>query len=231
MHKKQFTKNRETQRLHPITMLALLGCFSVLLVYFSSLTSAIGLSTSQTSNDLPSLPPIIQGQCTQLIQTCANCTYVNLTTITHFPDATITSVNAQMSKLDSSDYNYTYCNTTELGTLVYNTLGDPNGILVNQQVSREITPTGNSSNIWYFVLVTGLFYFLAIFGFTKRNGVMAALGGIGMIVLGIYFVNGGLDIYRDTVTLTLSYITLGLGSYFFLAPTLDTLVEAFNDLK
>lgn len=85
-----------------------------------------------------------QYECVILKQTCANCTFVNVTSVVakNSSGASIQLLgNVPMTKI-GTEYNYTFCSTTNLGEYTYNTLGNPDGILTTQPVSFSITPSG-----------------------------------------------------------------------------------------
>ena len=73
-----------------------------------------------------SLGTFKKDSCIQLIQTCSNCTYNNLTYIYQTGDAVLYNISDGMTK-QGSFYNYTFCNTTGIGEYIVNGLGDPDG--------------------------------------------------------------------------------------------------------
>lgn len=91
----------------------------------------------------------------------------------------------------------------------------------------EVTPTGSndSNNLTFFIIFFIIAYGVGFFGFFGKNQLISFLGGITMILLGIYMVSSGIIVYRNTFTIALSYITLGLGFIFMLVPA----VEAIQD--
>lgn len=80
-------------------------------------------------------------ECANLLQTCDNCTYVNISSIT-YPNSTKTILNNAMEQ-HGLEYNYTFCNTTVLGLYYYTVIGDKNGEQSVETISFEITPNGN----------------------------------------------------------------------------------------
>jgi len=66
-----------------------------------------------------------QNDCVELLQTCENCTYVNISAIT-YPNSTIIISEVAMTKADTV-YNYTFCNTSVLGEYKVNGYGDEDG--------------------------------------------------------------------------------------------------------
>src|SRR3990167_9658863 len=55
-----------------------------------------------------------QGTCVDLLQTCAFCTYNNITSVVYPNSTNAISGEIPMTKIGTS-YNYTFCNTTALG--------------------------------------------------------------------------------------------------------------------
>lgn len=109
--------------------------------------------------DSASLPAIMQGQCMPLVEYCANCTSVNFTTIS-YPNQTVQTLN-YLSSLQSQDtyVNNSFCNTGTLGTYIYSAVGDPNGVIVSQSVSRDVTLTGYEFTTQQGILYGVLFLF------------------------------------------------------------------------
>lgn len=128
-----------------------------------------------------------KGECVNLVQTCNNCTYVNVTKVL-YPNSTIAVSSLAMTK-EGTFYSVQFCNTNETGTYIYNTLGDPDGILVTQPVSFEVTTTGTAStiqnSIFYFGLVLIMIFFigLAIFTFARFDNLLNRIGMLGVIYL------------------------------------------------
>jgi uncharacterized protein YxeA len=83
------------------------------------------LIVSFASAEIDNIGEFKQNQCIDLIQICEDCTYVNITSI-NYPNLTRSVNNVAMTK-DGTFYNYTFCNTQELGDYIYNTQGDLNG--------------------------------------------------------------------------------------------------------
>ena len=121
------------------------------------------------SAEVFSLPTTQANKCIQLVQTCSNCTFVNVSTVS-FPNQTILNLNQQMSNPTPSFYNYTFCRTQDVGYYSYSTFGNPDGQQSTASISFEVTTTGTnistSQGILYaisFAILLPLF-FLFLFG-------------------------------------------------------------------
>lgn len=86
------------------------------------------------------LDPVERGECQELYQRCDNCSYVNLTKIL-YPNGTIEIINNTMTQNDI-DYNYTFCNTNDIGIYQYTVKGDNNGEVDTATFSFEVTNSG-----------------------------------------------------------------------------------------
>ena len=106
-----------------------------------------------------------------LLQTCDNCTYINITTIVLGNKTTI-EFNEVMTKVGSV-YNWTLNSnhTSSLGTYVINGLGDDNGIERIWTYNIEVTPSGSETTTGNAIIT-----FVAIFFFFIL-GTLALIGG------------------------------------------------------
>lgn len=136
------------------------------------LTIIVGIFLiSLVSSTQQSLGTFKQGECTNLIQTCGNCTYNNISIIL-YPNSSVAISNIKMTK-DNTYYNYTFCNTSVLGNYIVNGFGDSDGKKTIWSYGFEITGTGFEfnlprTNLSIALLFLIIFAFLlCIFGITK----------------------------------------------------------------
>ena len=85
-----------------------------------------------------SLGTFEQNGCIQLIQTCEDCTYVNISSVL-YPNSSQALGEAAMTKTGTF-YNYTFCDTSNLGNYIVNGHGDT--LPPVWHYSFTITPTG-----------------------------------------------------------------------------------------
>jgi hypothetical protein len=87
-----------------------------------------------------SLGTFKQNDCVQ-IRTILNTSSVNISTI-NYPNSTLAITNQEMTKI-SSTFNYSFCNTSYLGTYIYDYFDSEGNVYVNDFI---ITNTGNELN-------------------------------------------------------------------------------------
>ena len=80
-----------------------------------------------------------QNTCIQLLQTCDNCSYINITAVSDPNSIYILNGQYEMGTENNYNYNYTFCDTIELGTYIYTSCGDLDGKIVCNNVDFEIT--------------------------------------------------------------------------------------------
>lgn len=150
-----------------------------------------------------------QLSCVNLIQTCGNCTAMNLSVVNPRSEVVIPT-NTVMTKTGTL-YNYTFCNTSVLGQYIYNTVGNPDGIMTTQPVNFVVTTTGkNNGNTLPLFLLLGAAIVLGFASYLK-NEYVGLLSGFLFIVSGVYMMIYGLGLFNDDYTRIISYVSLGVG--------------------
>ncbi len=166
---------------------------------------------SLTSGSIENLGSFKQNSNIELIQTCSDCTYNNISNVL-YPNGTIAIGEALMEKTDTF-YNLTFTNTTTLGTYTVNGFGDVGGIKTTWRYKFEVTPTGDSESLLgFFIIVYLILAGIVIFGFYVQSEWIAILGGLGLIFMGIFIMNTGIVIFRNDATQVIALVTIGLGA-------------------
>ena len=152
-----------------------------------------------------------QGECIDLIQTCADCSYVNISRVS-YPNGTTALGQSTMTK-SGSVFNRTFCSTTTTGEYNVFFIGDPEGIDTVVAYDLEVTPSGKSgnANIVFFVFIILMLYGLNLVSFFNKNIPLTILGGMALLFLGVYLIRHGIIIYRDDLTNYIAYITIATG--------------------
>jgi len=82
-----------------------------------------------------------QNSCIELKQNCANCSYVNINSVSYSNSSKIIT-NVVMTK-DRTNYNYTFCNTTVIGEYIVDGNGDLDGEITVWTYNFFVTHTGD----------------------------------------------------------------------------------------
>lgn len=178
------------------------------------LTLILGIFLLSLTSSLSELPPVKQGECIELFQYCPTCTYVNWTGLI-YPDNSINiSVNEPMTKTNTN-YNYTFCNTEQLGEYHYFVTGDKNSQIQQEEIIFNVTPSGIGNNLGFYIIWILLSIGIIIIGYYAQDNWVVVLGSFALVLFGLYVLFYGINGIKDTVyTWGIGLITLMLGAYF-----------------
>ncbi len=148
-------------------------------------------------------------ECVGLIQTCSNCTYINISNII-YPDSSVALSENVMTKFDTN-YNHTFCNTSKLGEYIINGFGNPDGEKTAWNYNLFITETGiedisilNNPLLIILIAMALIFLIIGIKTGTVWLGFMSAtmflLGGIYMTIYGL---NNITNMYTQGIGITI----------------------------
>jgi len=98
------------------------------------------ISSAQTS-----LGTYKQGECLDLIQLCADCSYNNITSVI-YPNTTRLIYDMPMTQR-GSEFNYSFCNTNLTGEYIVNGIGDLGGVNTVWAYTFDITTTGEAIDV------------------------------------------------------------------------------------
>lgn len=108
-----------------------------------------------------------QNNCVSLIQTCSDCTFVNISSVL-YPNSTKALGEVTMTKTGTF-YNYSFCDASTLGVYNVNGHGNENSIDTVWAYDFEITATGTSlstgQSIIYFIFLVAsiLIFFISLY--------------------------------------------------------------------
>lgn len=120
---------------------------------------------------IESLGTVEVDQCIRLKNVCANCSFVNITTV-NYPNLSQALGVVPMTKI-GSEFNYSFCSTNQLGEYLVTYLADPESINTVGIYSFEVTPTGTilseaEGTLYIFLLIVLiLIFFITVYGFFK----------------------------------------------------------------
>ena len=124
----------------------------------------IGIFIISFASSIECFQTFKQGSEINLIQKCPSCSYVNITSIT-YPNGTI-FLNDEMTKA-GINFNFTLPDSSQLGKIIYGTIGDKNGASPPnyEDLCIDITQTGFKINTAKAILYSVMLAFLLfIFG-------------------------------------------------------------------
>ena len=105
------------------------------------------------------------GDCIELIQTCGNCTYNNVSRVIKTGEnPKVFIINTTMTR-DDTYYNYSFCNITKIGIYKVNGFGDPDAEKTSWIYDFEITGTGfefSQPRVSLSIALLGIIIFLFI---------------------------------------------------------------------
>ena len=173
-----------------------------------------------------------QNTCLNLIQTCGLCTQNNITNVL-YPNTTQAVGIVEMTK-DGGVYNYTFCNTSEIGTYVVNGIGDleGDGIGVIWRYTFEVNPTGglekNTTMFLIFIFVsTGLLLISLLF----KNYIFAVISGFSFLITGVYTMINGFGFITSANTQMLSIIIIGFGAIVTITAGLEVANSSYSQTQ
>jgi len=129
------------------------------------LTIIVGLFLiSMASASLDSLGTFQQDECFNISQTCATCTYVNISSVSSINDSNLIS-NVPMTDFGNGEWRYKFCNTSTLGRYDVKGMGDVSGVDSSFAIYFDITYKGyvvSSSQATLYAILLLVFIFIFI---------------------------------------------------------------------
>jgi hypothetical protein len=165
-----------------------------------------------------------KGDCITLRQNCANCTFVNFTSVYQTgTDAKFLINDSLEATKNNNIFTYYLCNITpENAEYHVDGIGDVYG---DGEVCEDcnfaynyfVTSEGYSSNSWIIMLIVFIFiWVLIVFSAWKEEVWLFAIGALGMNVLGIYVHINGLGDIKNFVTDMFALVNWAIGGIMFL---------------
>ena len=162
-----------------------------------------------------SLGTFKKGECINLIQNCANCTYVNFTKVL-YPDSTEALGNVESTKVGSI-FNYTFCNTSKLGTYIVYGIGDVSGTPTIFAYTFKVNTEGIEEKVYIILIVLIITsYFLIIFGILKQDPIFTMIGSMVLLLTNVYISINGFMEFNNYVVQGFALVNMAIGSYVLL---------------
>ena len=98
---------------------------------------------SLASSSLDSLGTYKQNDCMNISQTCASCSYVNISSVSRNNNSNLIS-NVEMTDFGNGEWRYEFCNTSATGRYDIKGIGDVLGVDSSFAVYFDVTHSGGS---------------------------------------------------------------------------------------
>jgi len=170
---------------------------------------------SLVSADVNSLGTYKTLDCVEVRQTCASCSYVNVS-INH-PDSSIAVSNKVMTNEGAGLWTYTFCNTSNLGRYDVTGQGDINGLDTGFSVLWfDITSTGGEGMTFWIILIFVFAFLFLAFSLVVNEELFVYISGVCFLMAGIVIMINGIDTLNDWTTRAIAFVSIGLGMLFSL---------------
>ena len=168
---------------------------------------------SMVAAEQQTMGPFKQHDCVELIQTCSNCTYVNISSVV-LPNSTKIFRDIGMTA-EGSDFNATFCTTDSFGRYVVNTVQDVDGYNTVAPYDFYVNPSGNiQDSIWnnsVLLIFIPLALILLVLGIGFNLPPLGFLSGMVFMLVGVYTMIYGFNNLTDLYTQSIAGVLLGIG--------------------
>lgn len=177
---------------------------------------------SLTSAEIQTLGNVRQGESINLIQTCASCTFNNITSVVKVSQNHREIIgNFQMDRTGSV-YNFTLSsgNISDLGEYIVNGIGDLDGTNTIWNYNFFVTADGNPVSPFpnqFFVIIFGLA--LILFGLlNERYRLIKHMGSIIFMIMGVLTLYPGYNFINHTTLFgqVLGFSLVAMGFWFLI---------------
>jgi len=145
-----------------------------------------------------------QGEEVRIVQTCSDATYINISSIS-YPNSQTAATNINMNYLGNGEFYYVFNSTEQLGR--YDVRGISDGCQETFTQYFVITPSGFANTLGFYILMLIIMGSVIFIGFYLQDAWFVILGGMGLIMLGIYSINYGVAGFKDM------FMTWGIGLF------------------
>lgn len=165
--------------------------------------ASTALASAQQQESLGSFD---QYSCVNIKQICANCTYVNITSITSPINNSQVLGQVEMTQ-DGTEYSYEFCDTSALGQYIVNWKANPDGITTIGNFDFQI----DSGSALLFLIIMGVAIVTLMIGFFAGNWFFGFISGVMFLFAGIYIMIYGVLNLADLYTQSVAIVLIGIG--------------------
>jgi len=168
---------------------------------------------------LDSLGTFKQNDCINISQVCDDATFISISSVT-YPNSTRAIEQVNMTSLGSGEYVYEFTNTSTSGR--YDVRGISDGCDKTFATYFEITPSGFVGTLGFYIIILILSLGLIILGYSIEDAWVIVLGGMGLILVGLFILLYGINGIKDSAyTYSFGIITIMAGAYFAVRGALE----------
>lgn len=177
----------------------------------------LSLMVIPISAEVQTLGVFKQGETVKLIQLCANCTYVNISSVLYPNSSECLVDEIQMTK-SGTEYSYPVECSNILGDYIVNGFGDVDGITTIFAYDYKVTSTGGESfsildnSIPITITIFGIL--LIILGIAVGIPWFGFIGSVMFLLSGIYTMIYGFNNVADMYTRGVAVTLIGIGLIF-----------------
>ena len=171
------------------------------------LLSITFISAQQTFQQ--NMPVDLKIQCIINGTYCSNLATCNVSI--QYPNASLLLNNKQMTN-QISFYNYTLPSTSVLGEYSCSATCCDSGLCGTNDCNYILTPTGDSNNLGFYIMLTIVIVGILLFGVFTKNIPITLIGGMISMAWGVYIAINGFDIFKNFGTQILSVGIIALGA-------------------
>jgi hypothetical protein len=200
--------------------------FIVMFVLAFAITFATTFATSLQGTYKQNEPIHLTQTCYESGAMCDACNISSITSITSIPIVE----NIAMTK-GVSEFNYTFTQTSSLGTYYVNGYCVAGSDIQNWRYSINITPVGGpENNTTFFIILFVIALIFLLLAFIFHNYIFSILAGFVFLIAGMYGMIYGIGDITNLYSRMVSYIILGLGAIVTIISGLDLIgsVEGRN---
>jgi len=128
------------------------------------LTFILGMFLISSISALDNLGTFKQNDCVRIVQTCATCSYVNISSVS-YPNSSIAIANKEMSDAGDGEWYYDFCNTSLIGRYDVRGKGDLSGTDTSFATWFDVNGTGyelTQQRTFIYLGLIGLLIFLFV---------------------------------------------------------------------
>lgn len=159
---------------------------------------------------------------------CENTVVCNFTSL--YPNGSSMISNEQMSYIAAGQYNITLSKVQTEIVGEYLDSVQCSGINSGfSSFTHKVTPSGETGVLGLTIILYCIVFVILGLGYVLKQPYIAILGTLGLMFLGLYSYNNGLDEFNNTITQTISMVVVALGAILSIVIGLEIINENYND--